>query len=1069
MRFRAYLFLAAVVCLPLLAWAAEPNGVDASKLPPPAPRKVDFAKDVQPILAGSCHGCHGEKKQKADLRFDVKASALRPEVIVVGKSAQSPLIHRVAGLNEDERMPPTGKPLTSEQVSILRAWIDQGAPWPDEGRARDEHWSYRPLVSPPVPETRNPKPETRNPIDAFILAKLEEKGLSQSPPADKRTLIRRVTFDLSGLPPTPEQVEAFLHDPSADAYEKLVERLLASPAYGERWARHWMDVVHYAETHGHDQDAPREHAWPYRDYLIRSFNADKPYAQFVEEQIAGDVLFPNDSQALIATGLLAAGPWDESSQKDIRDDTIDKKAAQNIDRDDMVTTVMGTFVSTTIHCARCHDHKFDPISQKEYYGLQAVFAGVDRANRSYDTDPQVGRRRKELQRELAALQAEERRLTGQMPESEAFMRVKVAALLQGGSLLTQLSGEGVGSAPAAPGRVMALALACAAGSHALALLGPAVAQWLLAPQVQTEVAIWERERSRDVWAPLAPATFHSSGGSEGVKLPDHSIRFSGNRPETDVYTITAETDLRSLTGVRLEVLADDSLPHRGPGRQDNGNLHLSEFTVFTSPKGEPEVKRPIVLKNAKADFNQAGWTIAHALDGNPKTAWGIYPEVGKSHQAVFEFAEPLNLDSSTTLTLVLEQLHGGGHLIGRPRLSVTQAANPSKMAPLPEPIAQLLCVPTDKRSDSQKAELALHVLEEKISARIASLPPQQIVYAATAEFTPVGSFKPAQGCRPVHVLRRGDIRNALEAASPGGLSCVVGSEPRFNLPNPDDEGARRAALAKWISDPRNVLTWRSIVNRIWHYHFGRGIAATLNDLGKMGTPPTHPELLEWLAVWFRDRGGSLKDLHRLIVTSSTYMQSSKHRADYGKLDGDNQYLWRMNRTRLDAESVRDSVLAAGNKLDRTMYGPSVKQFIQTPGIHVTPNVDYMGFDPDHRNNFRRAVYRFVFRTLPDPFLDTLDCPDASQFIPARSSSVTPLQALGLLHDKFIVRQSEYFASRLEQMSHNRLSQIRLAYEMTLCRPPTDEETEALAAYADKHGLANACRVLFNCNEFVFVP
>jgi hypothetical protein len=680
-----------------------------------------------------------------------------------------------------------------------------------------------------------------------------------------------------------------------------------------------------------------------------------------------------------------------------------------------------------------------------------------------------------MQRELAALQAQEQLLTGQAPPSDGFTRVKVAALLQGGSLLTQLPGGGTGSEPAAQARGKVLALACAAGSHAYVnaheyalALNTLVPQWLLSPEVQTEVAAWEQGRGHDTWLPLDPTSIQSSGGSQGTKLPDHSVRFSGHRPETDVYTISAETDLQGLTGVRLEVLADDSLPHHGPGRCDNGNLHLSEFKVFIAPKTDPEVKRPIVLKSATADFNQAGWTIAHALDGNPKTAWGIYPEVGKSHQAVFELPEPVTIDGGVTLTFVLEQLHGGGHLIGRPRLSVTQAANPSRMALLPEPIGQLLTVPSDKRSDRQKAELALHVLKEKISARIASLPPQQIVYAATSNFTPVGSFKPAQGCRPVFVLRRGDIRNPLEAASPQGLSCVAGLASKFDLASPSDEGARRAALAKWISDRRNVLTWRSIVNRVWHYHFGRGIAATPNDLGKMGTPPTHPELLDWLAIWFRDRGGSLKDLHRLIVTSSTYMQSSKHRADYAKVDGDNQYLWRMNRTRLDAESVRDSVLAASSKLDRTMYGPSVKQFIQTPGIHVTPNVDYMGFDPDHPNNFRRAVYRFVFRTLPDPFLDTLDCPDASQFIPARSSSVTPLQALALLHDRFIVRQSEHFAGRLERVSDNRLSQVRLAYEMTLCRPPTDAEARALAAYADKHGLANACRVLFNCNEFVFV-
>jgi mono/diheme cytochrome c family protein len=762
------LILAAHLAGGLVATGAEP------RLPPAATRRIDFVKDVRPIFAASCYSCHGDKKRKGDLRLDRKASALRGEIIVPGKSAESPLIQRVAGLGADTKMPPKGPGLTAEQVGILRTWIDGGAVWPDEATSgQTDHWAYRPLRDPPVPAVKQ-RDWLRTPIDAFVLAKLEAVGLTPSPPADRRTLIRRLSFDLIGLPPTPTEIDAFLADASPDAYEKVVDRLLASPHYGERWARHWMDVIHFAETHGHDQDVPRDNAWPYRDYLIRSFNDDKPYARFVEEQIAGDFLYPNDPQSIVATGFIAAGPWDESSLRDIREDSIDRKIGQYLDRDDMVTTTLSTFASATVHCARCHDHKFDPIAQKDYYSLQAVFAGVDRADRAFDLDPQVTRTRKAL-----------------------------------------------------------------------------------------------RERQ----AKLSPVM-----------------------------------------------------------------------------------------------------------------------------------------------------------VVGLPGL----------------------------------------VLQGVMGARLAALPPEQHVFAGTSDFKAQGSFKPAQGCRPVHVLRRGNIKEPGERVGPGALTFVPGLESRFQLAQPDDEGSRRAALAKWLSDPKNVLTWRSIINRVWHYHFGRGIVATPNDFGRMGATPTHPELLDWLAVHFRDRGGSLKELHRLIVTSAVYRQSSRHRPDYARIDADNQYLWRMNRGRLDAESVRDAVLRVTGKLDPKMGGPSIKQFAQSPGIHRTPKVDYQAFDVDSPGSYRRSVYRFLFRTLPDPFMDTLDCPDASQFTPVRSSSVTALQALAMLNDRFMVRQSEHFAARIAKAG-GLGKQIESAYLLALGRPPTAQETSRLADYAKKHGMANVCRLILNSNEFLFVP
>jgi hypothetical protein len=616
----------------------------------------------------------------------------------------------------------------------------------------------------------------------------------------------------------------------------------------------------------------------------------------------------------------------------------------------------------------------------------------------------------------------------------------------------------------------------------------ALASKLLAAEIQAEVAAWEKTLAarRTLWNVLEPTAVVSAGKQTTKMMPDHSVLFGGTRPEIDTYTIEAASADKGITGIRVEVLTDPSLPHQGPGRQDNGNLHLNEIRVEAAPKATPTMKKPVILQNPSADFNQNGWTVAMAIDGNPSTAWGIYPEVGRPHAAVFEFKEPVAFDGGAALTFTLQQNHGGGHLIGRVRLAVTTTPRPLVSTVLPDAITKILAIPVDKRTDMQKAELARLALREKLEAKLAALPKPELAYAAAPEFAPVSSFKPAKGCRPVFVLRRGDVRNPLGPATPGALSCLPGLDARFQLADPNNEGARRAALAKWMTDSRNPLTWRSIVNRVWHFHFGQGIVSTLNDFGKMGSPPTHPELLDWLAVTFRDEDhGSLKQLHRRLVTSAAYMQSSKI-SDCGFRiadsrsnpksairnpqleDSGNHFLWRMNRGRLDAESVRDAVLQISGKIDLKMGGPSVKQFIQKPGIHVTPDVNYRDFDVDNPACYRRSIYRFLFRTLPDPFMDTLDCPDASQFTPARSVSVTALQALAMLNDRFMIRQSEHFAARVAQ-AHPRLEeQVQAAYLLALGRPPTEKELAALTKYAARHGMENACRVLLNSNEFMFV-
>jgi hypothetical protein len=832
-----------------------------------------------------------------------------------------------------------------------------------------------------------------NPVDAFIRAKFLEKHLTPAGEADRRTLVRRVTFDLTGLPPTRTEIEAFVADKDTHAYERLVERLLASPAFGERQARLWMDAVHFAETNGHETDGIRPNAWRYRDYLIEAFNRDTPYPRFVQEQIAADALFPSEPRLTPALGFLAAGPWDESSLKGILEGSLDRIAGYYLDRDDVVTTVMNTFQSVTIQCARCHDHKFDPVTQIDYYGLQAVFAGVDRADKAYDPDPAVGRRRKELHATLAALDRKD----------------------------------------------------------------PKVEARLASPEFHHAVMAWEASTAdtRPAWVPLGVMCLNSTNGSEFVGLPDGSVQCKGMRPDTDTYTITAALPLGGVTALRLELLADESMPHRGPGRADNGNLHLNEVRFSACGK-------PVKVRQATADYDQPGWTIKHAIDDNPTTAWGVHPQEGLDHEAVFEFAEPL---LAKQLTVELVQTHGGGHLIGRFRLSVTDHKPPVVASTLSADVRAALSVSAGERSPAQWHDLAGYRLREITNADLATLPAECLVYAGTHEFKPDGGHKPSAKPRPVHVLKRGDVRRPGEIATPGTLSCLPGLPAKFDVSESAPEGERRAALARWLTRPDNSLTWRSIVNRVWQWHFGRGIVESPNDFGKMGIPPSNPELLDWLAAEFRDSGGSLKGLHRLIVTSATYRRSS---AGVTSGDPDNRLLARMPRARLDSEQVRDAIMMISGRLDRRMGGPSDQQFVLKANPSGAPIADYAAFAWDRPQGHRRSVYRFLFRTLSDPFVECLDGADAEQLTPVRNVSVTGPQALALLNDDFVLAHSRVWSKVLETASGDLTRQVELACEAAWGRSPTAEERTEFAVFAKRFGLPNLCRVLFNSDDFLFV-
>ncbi|MFM8250009.1 MAG: DUF1553 domain-containing protein [Planctomycetota bacterium] len=966
--------------------------------------------DAQVLITRRCLTCHNAEQAAGDLVLGAQTvTAHSQKIIAPGQLQASELWRRVNATDPELRMPPKGEPLTPDERAAIRSWIESGAAWVG-------HWAYQPLqrTSPPhVPTEPAPAvPQSpRDPIDLFIIAQQRSANLSLSPSAALPLLARRVSFDLTGLPPLAEEIhelQSAASSGSVDAYERYVERLMARPQYGERAARRWMDLVHFAETHGHDQDRPRPNAWPYRDYLIQAFNEDRPYGHFIRQQIAGDVLEPANPQAIIATGLLAAGPWDESSLRDIREDSIDREIGRYLDRDDIVTTVLNTFASSTVHCARCHDHKFDPITQRDYYNLQAVFSATDKAERAFDADPQTAARRDQLTRQLAELPAQ---------------------------------------------------MAAAAPS-------------LLTAEHLADVAQWERDVAGAArqWQVLEAVEVRTEHGSQLTKQPDGSLLAAGARPEKEIYYITVETKAPDLTGIRLEVLSDPTLPKQGPGRQDNGNLHLNEIKLTAAPIGDVSQKRAVTLKNPQADFNQAGWSIDMALDQNPATAWGIFPEVGKSHQAVFEFAELPTSPSGWRLTIELHQIHGGGHLIGRPRIAVTSAARPLKLdaQTLPANIATILAVPAGQRDARQQAILVGHRVTARWQEELAQLPPPRLVYAGTSVFKPDGSFRPAGAPRVVRVLHRGDIKQEREEAMPGALRCVTGLSGDLVVANAGVEGLRRAALADWLSDQRNSLTWRSIVNRLWQDHFGRGLVDTPSDFGAMGSRPSHPALLDWLATTLLAEDQSLKALRRRLVLTTTYRQSSDQRPDMQELDGDNRFLWRMPRTRLDAESVHDAVARIAGSLDLRMGGPSVKQFIQVNGPHVTPLVDYQNFSVDDPANYRRSVYRFIFRTVPDPFMESLDCPDASQWTPVRNVSVTALQALAMLNDKFVVRQCQRIADRVAAESGEGREQVRILMQLILAREPTAAEQSLLERYLQRHGLANAARWLLNTNEFMFI-
>ena len=976
-----------------------------------------FLDHVVPVLQERCLSCHNSLDRKGDFALQTANEISKSGFVEPGDSAASHLLAVLLPVDgKRPSMPKDGNPLSQKETASIARWIADGAKWPDGFTLQDrfvenvDWWSLKPLVRPDVP-VPGVLP-VRTPIDAFIGATLRDRKLTHSPEADRLTLIRRLTYDLTGLPPTPEAVAGFLSDTDSHAYEKLVERLLQSPQYGERWARHWLDVVRYADTCGYDKDKLRPNAWPYRDYVVRSFNQDKPYARFVEEQIAGDVLFPGEPDGILGLGFIAAGPWDFIGHVEVPESKLDGKEARNLDRDEMVTSTLNTFCSATVQCARCHNHKFDPFTMEHYYSLQSVFAAVDRAERPYDLDPQIESQRRELTDRLKKLEADQKALQAELSAA-------------GGEALKKLEDEIARLKPSATPAAKKPEF----GYHSMIAPKADTTKW-----VQIDLGR-EIEISRIV---IRPCHDEFAGIGAGFGFP---VRFCVSVGANPAACVVSEKSVGSASDLSTTVADFTSSDFANPGLRAvtvdlTKSVVSTRFIRLTATK-LAERKNDFILALAELQaFDRQGNNVA--LKSEVESPDSIEAPVRWARTNLTdgiwaEAADPQAVEA----------------------LARTESARTSLLA----------TIRTPERVE-REAAIAKNLTEAQQS--LAALPAGQMVYAAATHFKPQGGFQPTQGKpRDVRILHRGNITQPLEKVVPGTLPILGNGDWKFELPSVHTEGDRRAALAHWITRRDNPLTWRSIVNRVWQYHFGRGLVDSPNDFGRMGQLPTHPELLDWLAVEFRDGGQSFRDLHRLIVTSSVYRQSSASVAVNVATDGGNQYLWRMNRRRLEAEELRDSILSVSGRLNLTMGGPGYYLFVLEKTAH-SPHYEYHLFDPDDEKSHRRSLYRFIVRSQPDPFMTTLDCADSSQSTPRRDETLTALQALSLLNNRFNLTMAEHFAERLQKEFDNLPGQVSRAMQLVAGREPTAAEQDAMQGYATEHGLPNLCRVLFNMSEFVFV-
>jgi hypothetical protein len=934
---------------------------------PPAPQ-VDFVRDIQPILQSACYECHGPKKVKGTLRLDSRAGFMKGgdtgALVLPGNSEKSLIVRRLLGLDGEDRMPKDGDPLPAAQIALIRSWIDQGATWPNTGdtagvpaAAEPEvqtHWAYRRPSRPALPDVRRPE-WVRTPIDRFVLARLEKERLTPSPEATLEMLVRRVSLDLIGLPPSPQEVTDVLADAARDgkdaAYLRLVDRLLASPHYGERWARPWLDLARYADSQGFEKDLPRV-MWKYRDWVIDALNRDMPFDRFTVEQIAGDMLPDATPDQRIASGFHRNAMTNEEGG-------IDPAEAQYEVLVDRVNTTATAWLGSTLGCAQCHNHKYDPFTQKDYFRMLAFFQ-----NGEYEVRPNGdGTKYVEPAIDLPAAGQEATRKSIQAD-------------------IDRLNAE-------------------------LRAERPALARAQIA---------WEREMRLEpstAWRVLTPASLAADGGVVLQAAPDGSVLASGPNPGEVVYTVDAVTSLPRVTAIRLEALPDPSLPKGGPGRDPYGNFQMNGFEIDVAGVSQR-------IKAIRADDANGGASVDTFFpkvlprDAYFPRGWRIdasREEKRLPRQIVFTLDQPAIAPAakSPSLPLRIRLKHQGavvGQPLGRFRLSVTSSSTPQRVVEVPARLRPILKLAAAERTDRERRDLATFYRTIAVSLKptrdqIAELQkklralgiPTALVMRERAGYERPSAF----------VRRRGSFMDKGEQ--------VYAGVPATLHPLPDDQMPNRLGLAHWLVDQANPLTARVAVNRAWESFFGRGIVETSEDFGTQGAPPSHPELLDWLATEFLDQGWRTKAIHKLIVTSATYRQSSSSPPAIVERDPANVLLARGPRFRLEAEMVRDTVLAASGLLSRKIGGPSVFP-PQPDGIWDIPYSSEKWTPSEAEDRYRRGLYVFIRRSAAYPSFMTFDATSREHAVVRRVRTNTPLQALTTLNDEAYFEAARALAARL---------------------------------------------------------
>ena len=956
-------FLLCSAFLPTVAKAQEP-----------AAKPVSFVRDIRPILAKHCYACHGpdEAQRKGKLRLDSRDDAFLKHETGTPFAARSlddsEVYQRITSTDATDRMP-TGKdaaPLLPEQIALIKRWIEEGAKW-------ESHWAFEAPVKPTVPLAEVADPSLK-PIDRFIRAKLKAEGLEPSPEADPSTLLRRVSLDLTGLPPAPEIAAVYLKNPTPEAYETLVDQLLAQPAYGERWARIWLDLARYADTKGYEKDLKRS-IYRFRDWVIDSLDADKPYDRFSIEQLAGDLLPNPTPDQLLATAFHRNTLTNDEGGTDNEEFRV---AAVK----DRVDTTGQVWLGLTLNCAKCHSHKYDPISLREYYQIYGFF------NQTADND------------------------LGDDSPLEAFPAPEQKQRLEAIAKEIELKEASLGQET---------------------------------PERLKRLSDWEASRKRSAWRALEAKSAKAASGSALKTLVDRSILAAGAGPSVETYTATYKLEPGKVKALRLETLVDPSMPQGGVGRsKGDGNFVLTGIQATIVAKDG--TRQPLTFTKAEADFAQDQYPVEHVLKNpDPKHhGWAVSPKLNEPHQAVFHCEPAGEIAEGAELEVVLDhqfQFAYPGFSIGRFRVALSDQDAPAIDSEPPAEINAIVNTPAEKRSPEQVKRLLRHVNENSpegkaIRETVAKLKAESegIVQAVR---TPIYRELPLEKRRVTKIHRRGnflDQGDTVEPNVPSSFPALASDAPR-----------NRLGFARWLFDPANPLTARVAVNRQWSVFFGKGLVETQEDFGSQGQPPSHPELLDWLAVSFREHGWSLKWLCREIVLSSTYKQSSKVTPELARKDRVNRWLARGPRFRLEAEMIRDNALAVSGLLSHKMHGPSVMPY-QPDGIwRSTYNADKWVTSPGE-DSHRRSLYTFIKRTSPYPAMLAFDAPSRELCTVRRIATNTPLQALVTLNDPVYIEAAQGLARRMRSEGGDALEkQIAFGLKAALLREPTEREVEALSA------------------------